>query len=80
MWYVYNSVHYDNLLKIILTGAMLTKNNVLTSLKVANCTLGPKGLCEVCRAIAMNTTLTLLDLSMNKFDEQSVASLGKLPK
>ena len=57
---------------------MLRKNKVLTSLDLRDCGLGPKGICEVCSALGVNTTLTSLDLSYNTFDDQSIASLGKL--
>ena len=56
---------------------MLIANKVLTSLNLQRCGLGPKGLCEVCSALGVNTTLTSLDLSVNEFDDQSIASLGK---
>lgn len=57
---------------------MLRKNKVLTSLGLYNCGISPKGLNEVCNALGENTTLTSLDLSWNKFDDQSITSLGKL--
>ena len=61
------------------TGTMLRENKALTSLDISNCgLLSLKGLCEVCNAVGMNTTLTSLNLSRNKFDDQSIASLGKL--
>ena len=59
------------------TGTMLRENKVLTSLELFNCGLGPEGLCAVLRAVGMNTTLTSLNLSCNKFDDQSIACLGK---
>ena len=59
------------------TGTMLGGNKVLTSLGLRRCELGPGGLCVVLSAVGMNTTLTSLDLSENKFDDQSIASLGK---
>ena len=58
-------------------GAMLRKNTVLTSLELGFCELGPEGLCEVCEAVGVNTTLISLDLTENMFDDQSVESLGK---
>ena len=57
---------------------MLKENKVLTSLRLLKCGLGPGDLCVVLSAVGMNTTLTSLDLSWNKFDDQSIASLGKL--
>ena len=57
---------------------MLREKKVLTSLGLLDCGLGPKGLCKVCNAVGMNTTLTSLHLSFNKFDDPSIASLGKL--
>ena len=59
------------------TETMLGKDTVLTSLKMRDCGLGPEDLCEVCRAVRLNTTLTLLDLSGSKFDDRSIASLGE---
>lgn len=59
---------------------MLKKNKVLTSLKILDCNLSPESLCDVCRAIQDNTTMTALDLSGNNFYDQSVSSLGKLSK
>ena len=59
------------------TGTMLRKNKVLTSLGLKDCGLGPHGVSEVCNAVGMNTTLTTLDLTRNKFDDLSIASLGK---
>lgn len=56
---------------------MLRKNTVLTSLELRFCELGPEGLCEVCEAVGVNTTLISLDLTENMFDDQSVESLGK---
>ena len=56
---------------------MLKENKVLTSLGLYDCELGPGDLCVVLSAVGMNTTLTSLDLSGNKFDDQSIASLGK---
>ena len=56
---------------------MLRENKVLTSLGLRDCGLGLHGVSEVCNAVGMNTTLTSLDLSDNKFDDQSIASLGK---
>ena len=55
---------------------MLTENKVLTSLVLEGCGLGPEVLIEVCDVIRMNTTLTSLNLSENRFDEQSIPSLG----
>ena len=57
---------------------MLKENKVLTSLRLWGCGLGPHGVSEVLSAVGMNTTLTSLDLSENKFNDQSIASLGKL--
>ena len=57
---------------------MLRENEVLTSLLLEDCGLGPEGLCEMCNAVGMNTTLTSLHLSGNEFDDQSIACLGKL--
>ena len=57
---------------------MLRGNKVLTLLKLRNCDIGPERLSELCRALEVNTTLTKLDLSRNKFDDHSLASLGKL--
>ena len=57
---------------------MLRENKVLTSLVLSGCELGQEGLHEVCDAVRMNTVLTTLDLSVNKFDAQSLATLGKL--
>ena len=59
------------------TGTMLKVNKVLTSLRLRDCGLGPGGLCVVLSAVGMNTTLTSLDLSRYKFDDQSISSLGK---
>ena len=58
---------------------MLRENKALTSLDISHCgLLGLEGLCEVCNAVTMNTTLTSLYLSENTFDDQSIASLGTL--
>ena len=57
---------------------MLRGNKVLTSLKLQKCDIGPEGLSELCSALEVNTTLTILDLSYNRFDDRSLASLGKL--
>ena len=57
---------------------MLRENRFLTLLDLQDCGLGPVGLCEVCNALEVNTTLTSLDLSRNTFDDKSIASLGKL--
>ena len=59
-------------------GTMLRENKILTSLGLNRFGLRPKGLCEVLRAVGMSTTLTSLDLTENTFDDQSIASLGKL--
>ena len=56
---------------------MLRGNKVLTSLHLEQCGKGPEGLSELCSALEVNTTLTELDLSRNKCDDQSLASLGK---
>lgn len=56
---------------------MLKENKALSSLILENCGLGPKNICELCSAIEANTTLTSLDLSGNRFDDQSINSLGK---
>ena len=57
---------------------MLRRNKVLTSLKLWKCGIGPEGLSELCSALEVNTTLTVLDLSNNRFDDHSLASLGKV--
>ena len=57
---------------------MLRENKVLTSLQLIRCGIGPEGLSELCSALEVNTTLTKLDLSLNTFDDHSLASLGKL--
>ena len=62
---------------LIYTGTMLRANKVLTSLGLVSCALDPGDLCVVLSAVGMNTTLTSLDLSYNKFNDQSIASLGK---
>eukprot|EP00731_Ephydatia_muelleri_P007494 Em0003g1742a len=59
-------------------GTMLRENEVLTSLLLEDCGLGPEGLCEMCNAVGMNTTLTSLHLSGNEFDDQSIACLGTM--
>ena len=69
MYLVSNYMYY--------TGTMLRANKVLTSLVLWECELSPGDLCVVLSAVGMNTTLTSLDLSFNKFDDQSIASLGK---
>ena len=48
------------------TGTMLRENKVLTSLGLTDCGLGPHGVSEVCNAVGMITTLTSLDLSLNR--------------
>ena len=57
---------------------MLRGNKVLTSFQLSNCDIGPEGLSELCSALEVNTTLTELNLSLNTFDDHSLASLGKL--
>ena len=57
---------------------MLRANKVLTSLQLQYCVIGPEGLSELCSALEVNTTLTELDLAHNMFDDDSLASLGKL--
>ena len=57
---------------------MLKGNKVLTSLQLESCGIGPKGLSKLCSALEVNTTLTELDLSANRFDGHLLASLGKL--
>ena len=57
---------------------MFRENNVLTSLQLLACGIGPKGVSELCSALEVNTTLTELNLSGNRFDGHSIASLGKL--
>ena len=57
---------------------MLQENKAITDLKLSNCGLGQEGLFEVCDVIRMNTVLTSLNLSTNKFNGQSLVSLGKL--
>ena len=69
-------LHYDNQY-LFNTGTMLKKNKVLKSLELLNCELGREGLSKLCRAIRGNTALTSLNLSQNKFDDQSTTSLGK---
>ena len=63
---------------ISFAGEILRENKVLTSLGFAFCGLGKEGICNVCRAVGMNTALTSLDLSGNKFDDQSITCLGML--
>ena len=69
-------INFIAILYYIIPVRMLTENEVLTSLELDNCGLGPDGIIEVCDVIRMNTTLTSLDLSRNRFDEQSIPSLG----
>ena len=57
---------------------MLGRNKVLTSLLLQNCGIGPEGLSELCSALKVNTTLTEINLSDNRFDAHHIASLGKL--
>ena len=57
---------------------MLKGNKVLTSLQLRSCVIGPEGLSGLCSGLKENTTLTKLDLSENRFDDDSIASLGKL--
>ena len=57
---------------------MLQHNKVLTTLALGLCGLGPEGINEVCDAIRMNTVLTSIDLSYNKFKGHSIATLGKM--
>ena len=57
---------------------MLRGNKVLTSLQLQRCDIGPVGLSELCSALEVNTKLTELDLSWNKFDNHSLDCLGKL--
>ena len=46
--------------------------------RLQDCGLGPEGLHAIRGALQVNTMLTALDLSGNKFDDQSKASLCKL--
>ena len=57
---------------------MLRGNKVLKSIKLWRCKIGPEGLSELCNALEVNTTLTELNLSENRFADHSVASLGKV--
>ena len=57
---------------------MLRGNKVLTSLQLRSCVIGPEGLSELRSGLEVNTTLTKLDLSENRFDDNSLASFGKL--
>ena len=57
---------------------MLRGNKVLTSLQLESCGIRPKSLSKLCSALEVNITLTELDLSANRFDGRSLASLGKL--
>lgn len=68
------------LMKMIIcfAGTKLRDNKILTSLRLRSCGLSTKGLCELCRSVGRNTTLTSLDLAENNFDDQSIACLGKL--
>ena len=50
---------------------------MLTTLGLRRCGLSPEGLCEVCNAVRMNTTMTYIDLSENRFDDKSMTCLGK---
>ena len=68
----------ETIIPFIYTGAMLQMNKVLTSLKLRACYIRPGDLRTVCTAVAKNTALTSLDLSDNRFDGQSITSLGKL--
>ena len=69
-------INFIAILYYIIPVRMLTENKVLSSLRLGDCGLGPESLIEVCDLIRMNTTLTSLDLSGNRFDEQSIPSLG----
>ena len=57
---------------------MLRENKVLTSLGLGGCTNDPGVFCVLLSAVRKNTTLTSLNLSGNNFDDQSIASVGKL--
>ena len=66
-------INFIAILYYIIPVRMLTENKVLTSLELEDC---GEGLIEVCDVIRTNTTLTSLNLSHNRFDEQSISSLG----
>ena len=57
---------------------MLRGNKVLTSLKFKGCGIRPESLSELCSALEVNTTLTELNLSDNRFDDHSLAIFGTL--
>ena len=61
-----------------MTGKAVRESKVLTKLRLRCCGLSPNGLCEICNAVGVNTTLTRFELTETKFDCQSIASLGKL--
>ena len=69
--------HGNDYFILFCTGTMLRENKMLTTLGLRRCGLGPEGLCEVCNAVRMNTTLTYIDLSENRFDDQNITCLGK---
>lgn len=69
--YFFNCGHLFN------TGQVLKENKVLSSLELQHCELDQDHLCKVCNSVEANTTLTSLSLSGNKFNDHSVASLGK---
>ena len=69
-------INFIAILYYLIPVRMLTENKVLTSLGLEGCGLGPNGLIAVCDVIRMNTTLTSLDISHYRFDEQSIPSLG----
>ena len=69
-------INFIAILYYIIPVRMLTENKVLTSLELRYSELGPEVLIAVCDVIRMNTTLSSLYLSENRFDEQSIPSLG----
>ena len=59
------------------SGDMLQVNKHLTSLRLYGSCLEVQP-DSICCAVRRNSTLTSLDLSANRFDEKSIASLGKI--
>ena len=69
--------HVSNIL--LLLAKALRESKMLTSFGLRECGLGLEGLSEVCSSAEIGmSSLTSLDLSKNKFDKQSIASLGEL--
>ncbi len=65
------------LLRTFCTATALVRTKAIVGLKLSCCGMSASETCDILQSLTMVTTMTVLDLSVNRVDMQGINHLGK---